>query len=135
MLPPDRRTRPGNYPVLQVTVLGWTLSGRTPAFTTEHEPQHTFLLREESRLEQILNRFWEVELVEQSIMTKKQQTCEQHFISHTTQQPDGIFVSDCQQRWIPSNLDSLAYLQSEDYMQLNADWNDNQNSRFNTTIS
>jgi len=28
-----RRTRPGNYPVLQETVLGWTLSGRTSAVT------------------------------------------------------------------------------------------------------
>jgi len=30
MLRSDRRTRPGNYPVLQETVLGWTHSGRTP---------------------------------------------------------------------------------------------------------
>jgi len=41
---------------------------------------------------------------------------------------------DCQQRWIPSNMDLLASLQSEDYMQLNADWNENKNSRFNITI-
>jgi hypothetical protein len=34
ILRPGRRTRPGNYPVLQETVLGWTLSGRTPAVTT-----------------------------------------------------------------------------------------------------
>ena len=27
---PGRRTRPGNYPVLQETVLGWTIAGRTP---------------------------------------------------------------------------------------------------------
>ena len=38
MLPSGRRTRPGNHPVLQETVLGWTLSGRTPATTTKHDP-------------------------------------------------------------------------------------------------
>jgi len=32
-----RRTRPGNYPVLQETVLGWTLAGRTPA-VTQNDP-------------------------------------------------------------------------------------------------
>ena len=32
-----------NYPVLQLTVLGWTLTGPTPATTTLHEPQPTFL--------------------------------------------------------------------------------------------
>ena len=69
MLQPGRRTRPGNYPVLQETVLGWTLSGRTPAITTQHDPQHTFLLREDSRLEHNLNRFLKVEPAEQSTMT------------------------------------------------------------------
>jgi len=56
MLRSDRRTRPGNYPVLQETVLGWTLSGRTPATTTQHDPQPTFLLREDNSLEHNVNR-------------------------------------------------------------------------------
>jgi len=29
-----RRTRPGNFPVLQETILGWTLAGRTSRTTT-----------------------------------------------------------------------------------------------------
>jgi len=61
MLRSDRRTRPGNYPVLQETILGWTLSGRTPATTTQHDPQPTFLLREDNSLEHNLNRSREVE--------------------------------------------------------------------------
>jgi len=44
MLRSGRRTRPDNYPVLQETVLGWTLSGRNPALATQADPQHTFLL-------------------------------------------------------------------------------------------
>jgi len=88
----DRRTRPDNFPVLQVTIYGLTLSGRTPATTTQHDPQHTFLLREDNSLEHNLNRFWEVNPVEQSTVTIEQQVCEQHFITHTTQQQDGRFV-------------------------------------------
>jgi hypothetical protein len=47
ILRPGRRTRRGNYPVLQGTVLGWTLSGRTPAVTTTSATQRTFLVRED----------------------------------------------------------------------------------------
>jgi len=64
MLRSGRRTCPGNYPVLQETVLGWTLSGRTPATSTKNDPRHTFLLRQDKSLEHNLNRSWEVEAVE-----------------------------------------------------------------------
>jgi len=73
MLRLDRRTRSGNYPVLQEIVLGWTLTGRIPATTTQHDPQHTFLLREDNGLEHNLNRSWEVEPVEPSTMKTEQQ--------------------------------------------------------------
>ena len=43
--------RSGNYPRLQETVLGWTLSGRTPNTTTQHDLQPTFLLRGDNSLE------------------------------------------------------------------------------------
>jgi hypothetical protein len=88
----DNRTRPGNCPVLQETALGWTISGRTPTSATSCDKQHTFLLRNDSSLQQNLNRFWEVESVEQSTMTAEQNACEEHFLSHTTQQRDGRFV-------------------------------------------
>jgi len=57
MLRSGRRTLPVNYPVLQGTVRAWTLSGRTPATTTQHDPQPAFLLQEDSSLEHNLNRF------------------------------------------------------------------------------
>jgi len=66
-------------------------SGQIPSVTTSHDTQHTFLLREDNSLEHNLNRFWEVELVELSSMTAEQAR-EEHFLTHTTQQPDGIFV-------------------------------------------
>jgi len=43
MSQPGRRTRPGNYPVLQETVLGWTTAGRTPANTTVEDVKRAFL--------------------------------------------------------------------------------------------
>jgi len=57
MLRSGRHTRPGNYPVLQETVLGWTLSGRTPATSIQNDLQHTFLLRQDNSLEHNLNCF------------------------------------------------------------------------------
>ena len=68
-----RKTRPGNYAVLQGRVLGWRLPGRTPPTTTRHDPQPTFLLREDNRLEHNLNRSREVEPVEPFTMTTEQQ--------------------------------------------------------------
>ena len=93
------------YPVLQETVLGWTLSGKTPvATTTKNEPQHTFLLRDDFSLNN-LNRFWEVEPMEQATMTAEQQACESHFITHTTQQ-DGRFVVRLPTKLDPKQLRS-----------------------------
>jgi hypothetical protein len=48
------------------------------------------LVRENTNLETNLNRFWEVEAVEQSTLTPEQ--CEEHFVTHTTQQEDGRYV-------------------------------------------
>jgi len=47
-----------------------------------------------------------VEPVEQSTMTKEQQACEQHFISHTSQQPDGRFVVRLPTKMDPKQLGS-----------------------------
>ena len=67
--------RPGNYQVLQGTVLGWTLSGRTPTDTIQHDPKPTFLLREDNSLVHILNRFIEVETVRPATMDIEEQIC------------------------------------------------------------
>jgi hypothetical protein len=53
----------GNYPVLQETVLGWTLAGKTPIATATNNAQHAFILRDDT-LEKNLNRFWEIEPVD-----------------------------------------------------------------------
>ena len=63
ILQSGRRIRPGNFPVLQQTVLGWTVSGQTPD-TNQNKLQFTHLSREDNNLKFNLNRFWEVEAVE-----------------------------------------------------------------------
>jgi hypothetical protein len=98
-----RRTHSSNLPVLQETVLGWTITGRTPA-PTQNGTQRTFLLCEDSILEHNLNRFWEVEPVQSSTMTAEQQACKEHFITHTTQQPDGRFVVRLLTKMDPNQL-------------------------------
>ena len=102
----DRGTRPGNYPVLQQTVLGWKLSGRNPANTTRHYPQPTFMLREDNSLEHNLNGSREVELVEPSTMSAEKQVCKQNVISHTTQQPDGRYIVWLPTKKVPKQLTS-----------------------------
>jgi len=106
MLQPGRRTRPGNYPVLQETVLGWTLSGRTQANTTRHDPQPTFMVREDNSLEHNLINSREVEPVEPTTMTTEEQVCKQHVISHTTQQQDGGSVVRLPTKMDPKQLGS-----------------------------
>jgi hypothetical protein len=101
---PGRCTRPGNFPVLQEIVLGRTLSVRTEATTTPDNVKHTFLLREGSRLEHNLNCFWEVEPVEESTMTAEQKACKEHFLTNTTQQPDGRFMVKLPTKMEPTQL-------------------------------
>jgi hypothetical protein len=70
VLRPGRSTCPVNYPVLQETALGWIVCGRTPA-ATQNGSQYTSLSREDSCLKSNLNRFWEVEHMEQSTMREQ----------------------------------------------------------------
>jgi hypothetical protein len=100
---PNRKTKPG-HPVLQDTVLRWIVSGRTPAVSNSDAKQHTFLLHENDRLEHSLNRFWEVESVEPSIMPPEQQAGEQHFITHALQRGNGRFIVSLPLKAQPNQL-------------------------------
>jgi hypothetical protein len=56
----NRKTRHG-HPVLQETVLGWIVSGKTPAVNNSNSPQQSLIVRDNTQLEANLNRFWEIE--------------------------------------------------------------------------
>jgi hypothetical protein len=79
MLCPGRHTRPGNYPVLQETVLGRTVAGKTPAVTTNQELHQTLFCRDDVNSDQQLQRFWTLESCEQPILSPQHTSCEQHF--------------------------------------------------------
>jgi hypothetical protein len=99
----NRKTRHG-YPVLQETVLGWIVSGKTPAVNNSISPQQSFMVRDNTQLEANLNRFWEIEPEQPSTLTLEQQQCEQHFLEHTTQQSDGRFMVRLPFKQNPSQL-------------------------------
>jgi len=91
LLLPQRRTKRG-HPVLQETVLGWTLCGTTPHVAKPNARHQSLIVQDISISEINLNRFWEVEAVEPTTMSPEQQACEQHFIDHTIQQQDGRYM-------------------------------------------
>jgi hypothetical protein len=104
MIRSGRYTHSGNYPVLQETVLGWTLAGKTPIVTNMNNAQHSFILRDDDTLGNNLNRFWEIEPVKQSTMTTEQRACEEHFPDYTTHRSDGRFVVKLLTKAEPAHL-------------------------------
>jgi hypothetical protein len=89
MLQPGRCTHPGNYPVLQETVLGWTIAGRTPTTTTLDDVKHAFL-RETSKMEYIIKRFWEAKPVKQATRIARHQAGEERLHTHNPTQKGGV---------------------------------------------
>jgi len=69
-------------------------------------------------------------------MTAEHQACEEHILTHTkpSSQTADLWLDD-QPKWNLINWELFDSLQSEDYMQLNAGWNETQNSRSSTTTS
>jgi hypothetical protein len=89
MLQPGRQTRPGDYPVLQETVLGWTVAGRTPANTTLEDVKHVFLLGT-SKLDHFINQFWEAESMGLTTKTPRQKAGEEHLHTHNPTERGGV---------------------------------------------
>jgi len=50
----DKKTRPGNYPVLQDTDPGWTVSGKIPLAAPDELPRKSFFIRNNDNLDQQL---------------------------------------------------------------------------------
>ncbi|XP_046399989.1 uncharacterized protein LOC124166503 [Ischnura elegans] len=94
LLLPEQNPRPGPYPVLQNTKLGWILSGeykRDPDQVNLTQ-QLTLLARSDSTLEQQLSKWWDIEEMEQPVHSKEEQLCEQHFTTHTVRDDNGRFI-------------------------------------------
>jgi hypothetical protein len=52
----DKKTRPGNFPVLQDSDLGWIISGKIPLAASEGVPRKSFFIRKSENLDQQLQR-------------------------------------------------------------------------------
>jgi len=79
----DKKTRPGNYPVLQDTDLGWIVSGKIPSAVPEEVPRKSFFICNNDNLDQQLQRFWEIEELPNTTRTAEEILCEEHFKKHT----------------------------------------------------
>jgi hypothetical protein len=47
----NKKTRSGNYPVLQDTELGWIVSGKIPSAAPEEVPRKSFFIRNNDNLD------------------------------------------------------------------------------------
>jgi len=56
-----KKTRPGTYPVLQDTDLGWIVAGKIPLAAPEEVPRKSFFIRNNDNLDHRRQRFWETE--------------------------------------------------------------------------
>jgi hypothetical protein len=73
----NKKMRPGHYPVLQDTELGWIISGKIP-FTAAPEqiPRQIFFIRSNDILDQQLQKFWEIEELPNKASTAEEILCE-----------------------------------------------------------
>jgi hypothetical protein len=89
MLQPGRRTRSGDYPIIQETVLGWTVAGRTPTNTTLEDVKHAFLLGA-SQWDQFINQFWGAESMDLSTKDPRQKAGDEHLHTHNSTKGGGV---------------------------------------------
>ncbi|XP_046395767.1 uncharacterized protein LOC124163028 [Ischnura elegans] len=111
VLKQGKQVRPGPFPILQDTEIGWILAGRfeTPDYRcAEPQPLETFVVRECSNLEEQLRRFWELEDMNQKPSTVEERECEDHFVKNTRRDHTGRFIVRLPFRKNPTELgDSL----------------------------
>ena len=86
-----------NLPVLKNSVFGWLISGpigNSKQTSDDLEAQTTLFARDDSDLGRSMERFWSIEEVTvlKPVMTKQEQYCEDHFVTHTRREDDGRFV-------------------------------------------
>ena len=85
----DRQTRTG-YPTLQKTELGWIISGKIPGHVSK-APKISLFVRSDNNLDKQLQRFWDIESLDQPVLSPNEKQCEAHFIANTKRLPSGKF--------------------------------------------
>ncbi|XP_053691724.1 uncharacterized protein LOC128740217 [Sabethes cyaneus] len=80
-------------PVLQNSTLGWIVSGPCTIRDHDHTDQRSCFVSSAVRMENILQKFWELETVRDTkgwSITDK--FCEEHFLANTTRTTEGRYV-------------------------------------------
>ena len=88
----DKKTGPGNYPVLQDTEIGWIVSGKILLAAPEEVPRKSFFIRNSDNLDQQLQRFCETEELPNKTWAAKELLCEEHFKKHTARDDIGRYI-------------------------------------------
>jgi len=88
----DKKTRPGNYPVLQDTEIGWTVSCKIPLAGPEEVPRKCFFICNSDNLDQQLQRFWEIEELPNKAWRAEEILCEEHFKKRTARDDTGRYI-------------------------------------------
>ncbi|XP_055632588.1 uncharacterized protein LOC129773062 [Toxorhynchites rutilus septentrionalis] len=81
------------YPILQKTFLGYIVCGKLEQLSSEPPITQTSMICAEQQLDAQLQRFWEVENIEDvKEHSNEEQACEEHFLQTTSREVDGRFV-------------------------------------------
>ena len=88
----DKKMRPGNYPVLQDTDLGWTVSGKIPLAAPEEVPRKCFFICNSYNLDQQLQRFREIEELPNKTWRNEEILCEEQFKKRTARDHTGQYI-------------------------------------------
>jgi hypothetical protein len=78
----DKKMRPGNYPILQDTDLGWIVSGKITSAAPEEVPRKSFFICNNDNLDQQLQRFWKIEELPNKTWGAEEIMCEELFKKH-----------------------------------------------------
>jgi len=87
----DKKTRPGNYSVLQNIDLGWIVSGKIPLAAPEELPRKSLFICNNDTLDQQLQRFWDIEEMPNKTWTAEEM-CEEHFKKHNARDDTGRYI-------------------------------------------
>lgn len=84
-------------PIAQCTRIGWIVYGKTEVASTSLNSLHAIaeLTKDidETNVEALLTRFWEIEQVpERHLRSKEEQFCEEHFLQNTTRDENGRYI-------------------------------------------
>jgi len=88
----DKKTQPGNCPVLQDTDLGWIVSGKILLAAPVEVPRKSFFIHNNDNSDQQLQRFLEIEELPNNTWTVEEILCEEHFKKLTTQDDTGRYI-------------------------------------------